>query len=635
MKAMRILAVLLAALLCLGASSPAERGYSMPYYIRVDVTNQIVTVYATQDDSIVRQMLCSTGTKNTTPIGTFIMPNSNTKKDRKEWVLYWDFRRWVQYPSRIRGDILFHSLPYYHKAHEYIEQSAVKALGTPASHGCIRLRWQDAKFICDNCLPGTLVNIYRGETKDAELRELLRQSSFSVDKGIPYDRFLAVPENPDDLGRYSDSAAVTDLQYRLRDLGYFAGKPTGRYMSDTIIAVRQVQAALGLEETGIASKALLEAVYGTDVPAAMNVTLQNGSNGPAVRSIQQNLAVLGLYEGDIDSVYDTDVIDAVSLFQSVYGYTADGVAAPEVQQAVYYEAGRVRALFPDAEARQASLERFNLDFVRVDAPSGLRIRQNPGTDSKALDRLRDGALALCLEPGKEWSKVQSGKCVGYVLTSRLRYTPMALADIVISADGGEQTYVVGRTKEEYLSGAGTCAEAFSAYLAADGSLDNYPDLQLYASVDTEPGVSLNLRAEASTEGEILATAEHGSRWRVRQRTASWTQVEYGDATGYLMNRYLTYQAEPRPADAAPEIEEAPDEEDMRPLQAVVRKSSIYNAPVYDLDSDDAKVIGHLRDGVNVEVLESSEDWSRIRLKGRTGYMRDEDLVIYDDRDAAN
>ena len=61
-------AVLLIALLCGGALAAS------PYAIEVDVTNQIVTVYRAEDmgdSGIVRQMICSTGVNECTPVGRF------------------------------------------------------------------------------------------------------------------------------------------------------------------------------------------------------------------------------------------------------------------------------------------------------------------------------------------------------------------------------------------------------------------------------------------------------------------------------------------------------------------------------------------------------------------------------------
>ena len=89
MKLRRFLLVFLAALLVIGAIPPyaqaAKSGYDMPYYIEVDLTNQIVTIYSTGTDVIVRQMLCSSGTDEApTPRGTFYLPRKEEKLEREK-----------------------------------------------------------------------------------------------------------------------------------------------------------------------------------------------------------------------------------------------------------------------------------------------------------------------------------------------------------------------------------------------------------------------------------------------------------------------------------------------------------------------------------------------------------------------
>ena len=59
MKLRKMLAVLLAAVLLVGAwagAAPARADYDMPYYIEVDISSQIVTIYDAQTRQIVRQM---------------------------------------------------------------------------------------------------------------------------------------------------------------------------------------------------------------------------------------------------------------------------------------------------------------------------------------------------------------------------------------------------------------------------------------------------------------------------------------------------------------------------------------------------------------------------------------------------
>jgi len=65
-----------------------------------------------------------------------------------------------KYACRITGHILFHSVPYEKKDKSTLEWWEYDKLGTKASLGCIRLTVQDAKWIYDNCVPGTKIEFY-------------------------------------------------------------------------------------------------------------------------------------------------------------------------------------------------------------------------------------------------------------------------------------------------------------------------------------------------------------------------------------------------------------------------------------------------------------------------------------------
>ena len=41
-------------------------------------------------------------------------------------------------------------------------EQAVEELGTRASHGCVRLRWEDARWIATHCPDGTTVKLFIG-----------------------------------------------------------------------------------------------------------------------------------------------------------------------------------------------------------------------------------------------------------------------------------------------------------------------------------------------------------------------------------------------------------------------------------------------------------------------------------------
>ena len=102
---------LVAALTLLLVLSPlsALADYDMPYYIGVDITNQIVTIYRTADGAIVRQMACSTGIEDNTPLGVFDLPAKQRDSERSEWYYLPEFKCYVKYATRVKNKFLFHS----------------------------------------------------------------------------------------------------------------------------------------------------------------------------------------------------------------------------------------------------------------------------------------------------------------------------------------------------------------------------------------------------------------------------------------------------------------------------------------------------------------------------------------------
>lgn len=143
-----------------GATSPDPSGSGAPgkpdkdtYWIDVDVTNQ--RVYIMQGEEVVRTMIASTGVEGKeTPLGTFEIQN------RGEWFFNEKYQQgamwWVSFKDW--GIYLFHSLAM-DKDRQVIPEEAEK-LGQPASHGCVRLAIEDAKWIYDNIPQRTRVIIH-------------------------------------------------------------------------------------------------------------------------------------------------------------------------------------------------------------------------------------------------------------------------------------------------------------------------------------------------------------------------------------------------------------------------------------------------------------------------------------------
>lgn len=131
-----------------------------PYVLKVSVADQRVYAYAPDANGeytdLVRTMKCSTGRNSSpTPTGTF----QDTTGPGARWHYFTKFSCWAQYAYYIQGDIMFHSVLYNSKEGR-VTQSSVNHLGSKASHGCVRLSVEDAKWIWTNCPAKTKVIVY-------------------------------------------------------------------------------------------------------------------------------------------------------------------------------------------------------------------------------------------------------------------------------------------------------------------------------------------------------------------------------------------------------------------------------------------------------------------------------------------
>ncbi|HSK68593.1 MAG TPA: peptidoglycan-binding protein [Candidatus Limnocylindria bacterium] len=122
--------------------------------------------------------------------------------------------------------------------------------------------------------------------------------------------------------RYDDSGDdVRALQERLKHLGYYSGPISGLYKEVTTSAVKAVQKAYGLEETGRADLALQQIVYGD-----AHRPLSSGMQGQQVSRLQTRLGELGYFSGRITGNYLNVTASAVSAFQRDNGLPETGKA---------------------------------------------------------------------------------------------------------------------------------------------------------------------------------------------------------------------------------------------------------------------------------------------------------------------
>ncbi len=632
---LKSIAVLLLTLILIFPPVSAFADYDKPYFIGVDISNQIVTIYRSSDGEIVRQMACSTGIEDNTPLGVFYLPAKRRSSERTEWYYLPEFKCYVKYATRIKNKFLFHSCEYASRDESTVFQEDIDALGYPASHGCIRLLPENAEWIALNCEIGTLCRIYKSEARDDDLRDLVISSTYTIDSGLTYDEWLNKPADPNTLGRFSSGEAVSALQTRLKDLGFYAGEVDGFYRTTTVNAVTEAQQMLSLPETGQADPEFISAINAPDAPASMNVPITEGMTGANVSALQENLKTLKLYDGEIDGVCSPETIEAIKRFQRAYIFFVDGAASAEMQKAAFYEAETVRGLFVDSpdytmEETAGAIVRAR---ISVKSSDNVRLRSRPTSDSDSYGLVPNGFEVLVLGVENGWALVANGGATGYLHTNNLITLNQETATLVYSDASGAR-YVIGKTPEEYAAGAEYPSVAFSEYLTGRGALTEFESVESYARVTTgDDRTELNLRSVPDASGEVVISMKNDSRVHVLVKGSGWSLLAIDGRRGYALNDYLEFFRGPKDylGDEAPA--DATAEEYLTMVQygcltdvyAIVTAED--GAPVYSESNGAGNQIGYLPADLELKLISTANGWSLIDLNGNRGYMSDGALAF--------
>lgn len=167
-------------------------------------------------------------------------------------------------------------------------------------------------------------------------------------KITPTPRPTATPNLTKDYYLQSGSSGqkVRTLQNRLIELGWMQGKATGEYDAATETAVKAFQKKAGIWSDGVAGPDTLNKLYSSNAPktstaaSSTGATLEMGSEGPAVRALQERLKKLGYLKGSVDGSYGEATRAAVLAFQQNNGLTADGKAGNATLNKVYSDDAR-------------------------------------------------------------------------------------------------------------------------------------------------------------------------------------------------------------------------------------------------------------------------------------------------------
>ncbi len=338
-----------------------------PYYIMVNRAQSTVTVYGLDEHGYytvpVRAMICSTGAASTrTPRGNFAIG----KKIR------WNLMMgdvYAQYLSQFHNQCLFHSVCYARANPSALLAGYYNALGRPASHGCVRLQTEDAKWIYDNCDAGTLVTVYDG-AEPGELGKPERMVDVLTAKNNNgWDPTDPDPANPW-AARRTEGIGLSDYELRLLPgeeavLDVFRWPEETRYPTVTF---RSGDPSVALVDGAGRIRAV--AVGKTSVTAVCGEVEQTCTVAVTDDVLPFCDVAPGLwFYQDVRYLYERGVISG----GAGYEYAPDGVLAPsEALQLLYNLAGKPAIEADEAPGAGEPAERlWYADAVEWAAASGV------------------------------------------------------------------------------------------------------------------------------------------------------------------------------------------------------------------------------------------------------------------------
>lgn len=153
--------------------------------------------------TVERIMICSCAdTVHQTPPGTHFI---YSKYAYKAMTVMDGIMVYAQYACRFKGHYLFHTVPIggdYRKFHKYGKKQMLideyEKLGSPASHGCVRLLVGDAYWIYKNCPRGTRVMVVdqAGPAAPAAPPLIYEEPYMNADHTLGWDPTDPDKENP-------------------------------------------------------------------------------------------------------------------------------------------------------------------------------------------------------------------------------------------------------------------------------------------------------------------------------------------------------------------------------------------------------------------------------------------------------
>lgn len=290
------------------------------------------------------------------------------------------------------------------------------------------------------------------------------------------------------------------------------------------------------------------------------------------------------------------------------------------------------------------------------------MRTGPESDAAELAQLTAGTDVAVLGQSGDWYHINYNDQYGYLPVSELEVSPAAddlettgtvtagtavvrsapeltaagigSADRYVSLEvtgfesgwfrvifGEKEGYV--RSDELTLNGAPIRVDdpMTEEQIAAETSLEDDP-VEQDSQLAIINGSGVNLRAEMSTDSEVLAELSRGTVLTVLDVFDGWYQVQTGDLTGYVASAFVTLAEGHDPSQLLAET--LPESSTSVLAVGLVVGSGVR---MRSEPNTDCSIVSTLDRGAAVCVMGAADGWYRIDYGGKGGYIAADYLTV--------
>ncbi len=302
--------------------------------------------------------------------------------------------------------------------------------------------------------------------------------------------------------------------------------------------------------------------------------------------------------------------------------------------------------------------------VNVSSSTNLNLRQGPGTNYKIIGKLSRGTRVEVLDRSGAWYKIKTGSTQGYVHGDYIvleddtppptqgqdpkpnvpedpapppaddrRYGTVTVSALNVRSGPSTKNHKVGMvTKGTKLTIVesqngwykiifnGKDAYVHGDYVKLDSTSNPAPSQPSPGTVIGKATVNcsvLNVRSGAGTGYKKIGSLTRNQQVELLEKTGSWYKIKYGSGTGYVHGDYLKLNNTSNPAPTQP----SPG--------TVIGKATV-NCSVLNVRSGAGtgyKKIGSLTRNQQVELLEKTGSWYKIKYGSGTGYVHGDYLKM--------